>query len=87
MSDLLAAAGVEKPREVDVVSLQEESGPGRRYGTSTVSQDLMRQDVTLLAMGVNGEPLHLDRGFPLCLIAPARPAVNQTKWLSKVIVK
>ncbi|MGK0275904.1 MAG: hypothetical protein ACI9N0_002291 [Ilumatobacter sp.] len=87
MRDLLAAAGIDEPREVDVVSLQEESAPGRRYGTSTVSKDLSEQDATLLAMEVNGEPLHLDHGFPLRLIAPARPGVNQTKWLSKVVVK
>ncbi len=87
MRDLLAAAGIDEPREVDVVSLQEESAPGRRYGTSTVSKDLSKQDATLLAMEVNGEPLHLDHGFPLRLIAPARPGVNQTKWLSKVVVK
>lgn len=87
LRDLLAAAGIDEPREVDVVSLQEESAPGRRYGTSTVSKDLSKQDATLLAMEVNGEPLHLDHGFPLRLIAPARPGVNQTKWLSKVVVK
>jgi DMSO/TMAO reductase YedYZ molybdopterin-dependent catalytic subunit len=87
MRDLLAAAGIDEPREVDVVSLQEESAPGRRYGTSTVSKDLSKQDATLLALRVNGEPLHLDHGFPLRLIAPARPGVNQTKWLSKVVMK
>jgi len=87
MRDLLAAAGVDEPRVVDVVSLQEESAPGRRYGTSTVSKDLSQQDQTLLAMQVNGEPLHLDHGFPIRLMAPARPGVNQTKWLAKVIVR
>ncbi len=30
-------------------------------------------------MQVNGEPLHLDHGFPIRLIAPARLGVNQTK--------
>lgn len=87
LRDLLAAAGIDEPREIDVVSLQEESAPGRRYGTSTVSKDLSTHNQTLLAMEVNGEPLHLDHGFPLRLIAPARPGVNQTKWLSKVVVK
>jgi hypothetical protein len=87
LRDLLAAACVDGPREVDVVSLQEETAPGRRYGTSTVSKDLSGQDATLLALEVNGEPLHLDHGFPVRLMAPARPGVNQTKWLSKVVVK
>lgn len=86
MRDLLAAAGIDEPREVDVVSIQEETARGRRYGTSTVSTELAKQDDTLLAMTVNGEPLHIDHGFPVRLIAPNRPGVNQTKWLARVIV-
>ena len=70
-----------------MVWLQEESALGRRYGTSTVSKDLSQRAQTLLAIQVNGEPLHLDHGFPIRLIAPARLGVNQTKWLAKVIVR
>jgi DMSO/TMAO reductase YedYZ molybdopterin-dependent catalytic subunit len=87
MRDLLAAVGIDEPREVDVVSIQEETARGRRYGTSTVSAKLSRQDDTLLAMQVNGEPLHIDHGFPVRLIAPNRPGVNQTKWIARVVVK
>lgn len=86
LRDLLAAAGVDEPRQVDVVSIQEETARGRRYGTSTVSAEVARQHDTLLAMEVNGEPLHIDHGFPVRLIAPNRPGVNQTKWLAKVVV-
>ena len=84
--DLLAAAGIDEPHECDVVSIQERSAPGRRYGTSTVSSDLSHQDDTLLAMQVNGEELHIDHGFPVRLMAPNRPGVNQTKWLERVVV-
>ena len=87
MRDLYVAAGVDGPRECDVVSIQERSAPGRRYGTSTVSADLSKQDDTLLAMRVNGEELHVDHGFPVRLMAPNRPGVNQTKWLERVVVK
>ena len=52
-----------------------------------MSKDLSQRAQTLLAMQVNGEPLHLDHGFPIRLIAPARLGVNQTKWLAKVIVR
>ena len=86
LRDLLAAAGVDTSRAVDVVSIQEETARGRRYGTSTVSAELAGQDDTLLAMELNGEPLDIDHGFPVRLIAPNRPGVNQTKWLAKVVV-
>ena len=86
LRDLLAAAGAE-PAECDVVSIQERSAPGRRYGTSTVSAELAEQDDTLLALLVNGEELHIDHGFPVRLMAPNRPGVNQTKWLERVVVK
>jgi DMSO/TMAO reductase YedYZ molybdopterin-dependent catalytic subunit len=42
--------------------------------------------LTLLALRVGGEQLHLDHGFPVRLIAPNRPGVLQTKWVSKVVV-
>lgn len=86
LRDLLAAAGVDEPVDVDVVSIQEETAPGRRYGTSTVSAEVAGQHDTLLATAVNGEPLDIDHGFPVRLIAPNRPGVNQTKWLAKVVV-
>jgi DMSO/TMAO reductase YedYZ molybdopterin-dependent catalytic subunit len=42
---------------------------------------------TILALELNGEPLHLDHGFPVRLIAPNRPGVMQTKWINRVIVR
>lgn len=83
LHDLLAVAGVVEPVDVEVVSMQT---PGLRYGRSTVSADLVGQDDTLLALEINGEILHEDHGYPVRLIAPNRPGVNQTKWLGRVIV-
>ena len=40
----------------------------------------------MLALEVNGEPLHLDHGAPLRLIGPNRPGVQQTKWVTSVVV-
>ncbi|MBH0778417.1 molybdopterin-dependent oxidoreductase [Nocardia bovistercoris] len=41
---------------------------------------------TLIALTVNGQTLDLDHGFPCRLIAPNRPGVLQTKWLSRIEV-
>ena len=43
-------------------------------------------DRTLLALALNGEPLALDHGYPARLIAPNRPGVLQTKWVSRLEV-
>ena len=41
---------------------------------------------TLLALDIKGEPLHLEHGFPARIIAPNRPGVLQTKWVSRITV-
>ena len=40
----------------------------------------------LLATHVNGERLNVDHGYPLRLIAPNRPGVLNTKWLTRIEV-
>lgn len=42
--------------------------------------------LTLLATGLAGEPLSLDHGYPCRLIAPNRPGVLQTKWVTRLEV-
>ncbi len=42
--------------------------------------------LTLLATGLGGEPLSLDHGYPCRLIAPNRPGVLQTKWVTRLDV-
>ncbi|NYF11427.1 DMSO/TMAO reductase YedYZ molybdopterin-dependent catalytic subunit [Leifsonia sp. AK011] len=76
--DLLDAVDAPHDASVRVVSLQTNS----RYGHSTLSPEFARDELTLVALDLEGEPLHLDHGFPARLIAPARPGVLQTKWLS-----
>ena len=41
---------------------------------------------TLVALELNGEPLDIDHGYPARMIAPGRPGVLQTKWLSTIEV-
>ena len=43
-----------------------------------------RDSKTLIALKLNGETLDIDHGYPARLIAPTRPGVLQTKWLSRI---
>jgi DMSO/TMAO reductase YedYZ molybdopterin-dependent catalytic subunit len=40
----------------------------------------------LLATHLNDERLNVDHGYPLRLIAPNRPGVLNTKWLTRIEV-
>lgn len=80
--DLLAMAGAEPGRTILVESLE----PQGAYRTSTLNPDQAGDRDTLLALSLDGEPLALDHGFPCRLIAPNRPGVLQTKWVSRVVV-
>jgi DMSO/TMAO reductase YedYZ molybdopterin-dependent catalytic subunit len=63
---------------VRVDSLQRTPG----YGSSVLEPGQARDPLTLLALRVGGEPLHLDHGYPCRLIAPNRPGALQTKWVT-----
>jgi DMSO/TMAO reductase YedYZ molybdopterin-dependent catalytic subunit len=81
--ELLVEAGlVDLDRAVDVESLQ----PGGRYRRSRLEPSHAADPDTILAMAVNGEPLHIDHGYPVRLVGPNRPGVMQTKWVSKLVV-
>ena len=80
--DLLDLVDAPGGRDVDVSSLQP-SGPYRH----TVLQGNFADDHrTLVALALHGEPLNRDHGEPARLIAPNRPGVLQTKWLSRLEV-
>ncbi|SDE73807.1 Oxidoreductase molybdopterin binding domain-containing protein [Blastococcus fimeti] len=80
LGDLLAEAGLARDTEVAVESLQE----GGLYRRSIVAPPHARSPRTLLATGLNGAPLDPDHGYPVRLIAPNRPGVMQTKWVTLV---
>jgi hypothetical protein len=80
--DVLAAAGAAGGTDVVVTSLQER-GPFIRTVLPAAFADDGR---TLLALDLAGEPLALDHGFPCRVIAPNRPGVLQTKWVSSLEV-
>jgi hypothetical protein len=80
--DVLAAAGAAGGTDVVVTSLQER-GPFIRTVLPAAFADDER---SLLALDLAGEPLDLDHGFPCRVIAPNRPGVLQTKWVSSLEV-
>jgi hypothetical protein len=82
MRDLLDLVDVPRGTDVLVTSLQE-SGP---YTTTVLHGNFADDDRTLLALGLVGEPLSIDHGFPARVIAPDRPGVLQTKWVGRIEV-
>lgn len=81
--DLLDLAGAADDAEVTVQSLQRRG----LYGRSHLNHLQAHDRDTLLALDLNGEPLHIDHGFPVRLIGPNRPGVGQTKWVAELIVE
>jgi DMSO/TMAO reductase YedYZ molybdopterin-dependent catalytic subunit len=82
LADLVAAVGGSQKADVQMVSL-ERPGP---YSRTTLPARHARDPQTLIALRLNGEILDIDHGFPCRLIAPTRPGVLQTKWLSRIEV-
>ena len=81
--DLLERVGAASDAEVRVHSLQ----PRRSYRTSDLNRWQAHDPDTLLALEVNGQTLDIDHGFPLRLIGPNRPGVQQTKWVTRLDVR
>jgi hypothetical protein len=82
LSDLVALVGGSPTDRVLVESLQRGG-----YRSTVVDPSHVADPLTLLALRCNGEVLHLDHGYPCRLIAPNRPGVLQTKWVSAVTVR
>lgn len=82
LRDLLGLAGVAQDAVLTVESLE----PIGYYRTSEVRPPHWHDPLTLIALKVNGRTLDADHGYPARLIAPNRPGVMQTKWVTKVTV-
>jgi DMSO/TMAO reductase YedYZ molybdopterin-dependent catalytic subunit len=83
LADLVGLVGGSTQDSVLVESLQTAGA----YTSSIVDSSHLADPLTLLAIRVNGEPLHIDHGYPCRLIAPNRPGVMQTKWVRAVTVR
>lgn len=82
LAELLALVGAPDGASVRVESLQ----IGGLYRRSEVNTAHAEDPDTLLALRLEGEPLHLDHGYPVRLIGPNRPGVMQTKWVNELVV-
>ncbi len=80
---LLGVVGAPAGASVRVESLESQH---RLYASSVVDSEHAADPDTLLALECNGAPLDLDHGYPVRLIAPDRPGVLQTKWITRVVV-
>ena len=80
--DLLELADAPPGAALRVVSLERNGA----YGVTTMQSEYAHDPLTLLALELGGEPLSIDHGFPARVIAPARPGVLQTKWVSRLEV-
>jgi DMSO/TMAO reductase YedYZ molybdopterin-dependent catalytic subunit len=79
--ELVAATG-QPHRGVRLTSLQ----PRGNYRVTEMGPEFVDDPTTLGALELNGEPLSLDHGYPARIIAPGRPGVLQTKWLTQIEV-
>jgi DMSO/TMAO reductase YedYZ molybdopterin-dependent catalytic subunit len=82
VASLLALVGAPAPSTVTVTSLQREGA----FRVTELPPGFAADPLTLLAVGLEGEPLSLDHGYPCRLIAPNRPGVLQTKWVQRLEV-
>jgi len=82
LKELVDLVGADSAATVKLTSLEQNSS----YAVTHVQPEFARDDLTLIALDLNGETLDIDHGYPARLISPARPGVLQTKWLSSVEV-
>ncbi|AQA01955.1 molybdopterin-binding protein [Mycobacterium sp. MS1601] len=82
LAELLAVVGAASDADVRMISL-ERPGP---YSRTVLPARHARDESTLIALKLNGQTLDIDHGYPCRLIAPSRPGVLQTKWLTRIEV-
>jgi hypothetical protein len=81
-SELLDLVDAPADANVRIRSLQRKGA----FGVTQIPGSFARDPLTLLALQLNGEDLTIDHGFPCRLIAPNRPGVFQTKWVTRIEV-
>ncbi|GAA1722164.1 molybdopterin-dependent oxidoreductase [Isoptericola hypogeus] len=81
--DLARLVGGTGADDVRVESLQ----AGGSYRESLLPAAYVAADDTLLALRLAGEDLDLDHGYPARVVAPNRPGVLQTKWVTRMTVE
>lgn len=79
---LLTAAGAPSGSSLRLTSLERNGS----YRVTEMQTSYAVDPLTLIALGIAGEPLDIEHGYPARVIAPGRPGVLQTKWLSEMEV-
>lgn len=82
LRDLMAGVGAFHDEDLRLTSLEVAGG----YRVTEMGHEYVQDAATLVALELNGAALDIDHGFPARMIAPGRPGVLQTKWLSKLEV-
>lgn len=82
LRDVMDQVGAPRGSELKMVSLQRRGA----FGVTVLPGNFADDDLTTLALGLDGEALALDHGYPCRLVAPNRPGVLQTKWISRIEV-
>jgi hypothetical protein len=82
LKDLVDMVGGSPDATIKATSLEK----GSIYAVMEMPANFVRDDLTLVALTLNGTVLDIDHGFPARMIAPARPGVLQTKWLTSLEV-
>jgi len=80
LRDLVAAVDGKEGTSIRATSLEQDSN----YAVMDMPPEYVNDELTLVALELNGEELDLDHGYPARMIAPGRPGVMQTKWLSRI---
>ncbi|MFE9256622.1 molybdopterin-dependent oxidoreductase [Streptomyces sp. NPDC006879] len=80
--DLLDRAGAAPDAALRVVSLETRGA----YRVMEMGRTYARDPKTLLALRLNGQVLSPSHGYPARIIAPNRPGVLQTKWVTRLEV-
>ncbi len=85
LRDVLDLAGIRDDAvSVLLVGLDRES-PEEGFRRALPVEKVMHAD-TLLAYGLNGEPLARDHGFPLRAVIPGWVGASNIKWLGRIVV-
>ena len=82
LHDLMDLAGGTTGTGLRITSLQVRGA----FSRTAMPQVYVEDPLTLVALRLHGDELDIDHGYPARIIAPGRPGVMQTKWLSSIEV-
>jgi hypothetical protein len=79
---LLDEIGAPSDAALTITSLEQDGA----YRQTRMGGEYSDDPTTLVALRLDGEDLDIQHGYPARIIAPGRPGVLQTKWLSRIEV-